>query len=89
VNVINLIKQWCFEKGYECNAPFKYHRDQANYIEINDTLILKLEGSVIKYISSKSKASGMTRMTLGDVSDPDFFSKLDKLAKECCDGRKT
>ena len=86
LNVADLIKQWCHERGYEVVEPFDYHPDSKSYMEIDDKVIIKLFNGKVSYLSHNPKArvepSGIRRMTLGDVSDPEFFSKLQSLIDE-------
>jgi hypothetical protein len=86
VNVADLIKQWCHERGYPVEEPFDYSPDSKSYMEIDGRVILKLFKGKVSYLSHHRKArvepSGIRRMILGDVSDPGFFSKLQSLIDE-------
>ena len=86
MNVADLIREWCQEHGFEVKEPFEYHPDSNSYMEIDDTVIIKLFKGNVSYLShhqkSRGNADSVRRMTLGCVSDPEFFSKLHALIKE-------
>ena len=83
VEACDVIRQWCFENGYPAPLPPYGMKRLPGYIDIGvkhkPNIVLKLIGNKASYIKNAhgSKSADLPiRVHLGDVSDPEFFSKL-------------
>lgn len=81
IETCDVIRQWCLENGYPAPMPPSGMMRLSGYVDIGmkhtHNVVLKLKEDKVSYIKNNTGTAGMpTRVHLGSVSDPEFFSKL-------------
>jgi hypothetical protein len=81
VEACDVIRQWCFENDCPTPLPPEGMKRLPGYVDIGlkhtHNIVLKLDGDKASYIKNATGTAGLpTRVHLGSISDPDFFSKL-------------